>query len=75
MCQQLQSNLQLCKVYQPVVKSVPKLIVQIVPKPNVESVPKLSVCSTMNSVGSASVQNQSTNNAPKLVFRRDQGSV
>ena len=29
----------------------------------------------MNSAGSASVQNQSAYNAPKLVLRKDQGSV
>ena len=62
-------------VAKPIVQSVPKPIVQVVPKPNVESVPKLSVSSTMCSAGSASAQNQSANNAPKVVLRKVQGSI
>ena len=58
----------------PVVQIVPKPTVQVVPNPNVESVLQLNVHSTMNSAGCASVQNQSANNAPKLVLK-DQGSV
>ena len=59
----------------PVVQSEPKPIVQVVPKPNVESVSKLSVSKSMNSAGSASVPNQSANNALNLVLRKDQVSV
>ena len=42
----------------PFVQSVPKPNVQQMPNSNVERVPKLSISSTMNSAGSASVQDQ-----------------
>ena len=59
----------------PVVQSVSKQIVLVVPKPNVEGVATLSVSSTINCAESANVQNQSANNAPKLVWTKGQGSV
>ena len=62
-------------VAQQVAQSVPNPIVQVVPKPSVESVPKLSVYSTRNSAGSTSVLNKNVNIAPKLVLKKDQGSV
>ena len=68
------------KVSQSAVESVPKANVQNVLRPKVKLVPKANVQSsgmnsTVNSAGKESIHNQSASSVPKLVVRKNQGTV